>query len=305
MLVNLLSALLALAGILFYVFVYTIWLKRTSTQNIVIGGAAGGVGIIDIGRQRVTGSMAIGGDPHAVLLSPDGSTLYVTQPALGRVAVITAKMSKMLCAASLPGQPSRLALSLDGAMLFVAGAGDTSARAVDPATCAVKQTFPTHEPIYGLAVAASTAPDATPATPNQLWVAGATALTVFEVTGNVLGSVPLADGPEHITIPGGFTAYVTTRQGTIVAVDLNTRTVIRTLLRGGPFGSMDFDETTGEVYVPDQRDNQLDVLIPVTAGTTVTPQEPVRVFHLSGFPSQLPSPTMERSALWRFPTARC
>jgi protoheme IX farnesyltransferase len=39
--VNLLSAVLALAGLLFYVFVYTRWLKRTSPQNIVIGGAAG------------------------------------------------------------------------------------------------------------------------------------------------------------------------------------------------------------------------------------------------------------------------
>ncbi|HYJ81126.1 MAG TPA: heme o synthase [Longimicrobiaceae bacterium] len=41
LLVNLLSALLALAGLLYYVFVYTRWLKRTSPQNIVIGGAAG------------------------------------------------------------------------------------------------------------------------------------------------------------------------------------------------------------------------------------------------------------------------
>ena len=41
MLVNLLSAVLALAGLLYYVFVYTRWLKRTSPQNIVIGGAAG------------------------------------------------------------------------------------------------------------------------------------------------------------------------------------------------------------------------------------------------------------------------
>lgn len=41
--VNLLSAVLALIGILFYVFVYTSLLKRRSTQNIVIGGAAGAV----------------------------------------------------------------------------------------------------------------------------------------------------------------------------------------------------------------------------------------------------------------------
>ena len=39
--VNALSAWLALGGLLFYVFVYTVWLKRTTPQNIVIGGAAG------------------------------------------------------------------------------------------------------------------------------------------------------------------------------------------------------------------------------------------------------------------------
>src|SRR3546814_17965047 len=41
--VNLLSAVLAVAACLFYVFVYTLWLKRTSSRNIVIGGAAGAV----------------------------------------------------------------------------------------------------------------------------------------------------------------------------------------------------------------------------------------------------------------------
>ncbi len=39
--VNVLSALLGLAGLLFYVYVYSIWLKRRTVQNIVIGGAAG------------------------------------------------------------------------------------------------------------------------------------------------------------------------------------------------------------------------------------------------------------------------
>ena len=40
---NLLSAVLAFSAAAFYVGVYTLWLKRTSRQNIVIGGAAGGV----------------------------------------------------------------------------------------------------------------------------------------------------------------------------------------------------------------------------------------------------------------------
>jgi protoheme IX farnesyltransferase len=40
---NFLAAVLALIGTLIYVFVYTIWLKRSTPQNIVIGGAAGAV----------------------------------------------------------------------------------------------------------------------------------------------------------------------------------------------------------------------------------------------------------------------
>jgi protoheme IX farnesyltransferase len=41
--VNLLTACLAVSAILFYVFVYTLWLKRTTVENIVIGGAAGAI----------------------------------------------------------------------------------------------------------------------------------------------------------------------------------------------------------------------------------------------------------------------
>lgn len=51
--VNLLSAVLAVAACLFYVFVYTLWLKRSSTHNIVIGGAAGAAPVL-IGWSAVT-----------------------------------------------------------------------------------------------------------------------------------------------------------------------------------------------------------------------------------------------------------
>ncbi|MDC0359412.1 heme o synthase [Acidimicrobiales bacterium] len=54
--VNLLSAALAIAATLFYVFVYTIWLKRTSKRNIVIGGAAGAAPVL-IGWSAVTNSL--------------------------------------------------------------------------------------------------------------------------------------------------------------------------------------------------------------------------------------------------------
>src|SRR3954453_11661536 len=55
--VNVLSATLALLGFLWYTGVYTVWLKRRSPQNIVIGGAAGAVPPL-IGWAAVTGSVA-------------------------------------------------------------------------------------------------------------------------------------------------------------------------------------------------------------------------------------------------------
>ena len=55
--VNLLSAGLALAAAAFYVFAYTIWLKRRTPQNIVIGGAAGAVPPL-VGWAAVTGDVS-------------------------------------------------------------------------------------------------------------------------------------------------------------------------------------------------------------------------------------------------------
>ena len=56
--VNLLAALLSLSAIGFYVFVYTLWLKRSSPQNIVIGGAAGCVPVL-VAWAAVTGTVGV------------------------------------------------------------------------------------------------------------------------------------------------------------------------------------------------------------------------------------------------------
>jgi protoheme IX farnesyltransferase len=56
--VNLLSAVLACSGILFYIFVYTMWLKRSTVQNIVIGGAAGAVPVL-VGWAAITNNLSL------------------------------------------------------------------------------------------------------------------------------------------------------------------------------------------------------------------------------------------------------
>ena len=58
MTVNVPAALLALVGNLFYVFVYTRWLKRSTPQNIVIGGAAGAVPPL-VGWAAATGNVTL------------------------------------------------------------------------------------------------------------------------------------------------------------------------------------------------------------------------------------------------------
>lgn len=55
---NVLAALLSWAGIAFYVIIYTMWLKRTTWQNIVIGGAAGAIPPL-VGWAAVTGELSL------------------------------------------------------------------------------------------------------------------------------------------------------------------------------------------------------------------------------------------------------
>ncbi len=55
--VNFLSAVLAISACLFYVFIYSLWLKRTSSLNVVIGGAAGAVPVL-VGWAAVTNSLS-------------------------------------------------------------------------------------------------------------------------------------------------------------------------------------------------------------------------------------------------------
>ncbi len=63
---NLLAAVLALAGAFIYVFVYTIWLKRWTPLNIVIGGSAGAVPPL-VGWAAATGRLDFTALAHAVL----------------------------------------------------------------------------------------------------------------------------------------------------------------------------------------------------------------------------------------------
>jgi protoheme IX farnesyltransferase len=94
--VNLISAVLAVSACLFYVFVYTLWLKRTSSRNIVIGGAAGAMPVL-IGWTAVTGTLAW---PPIVLFA---IIFYWTPPHFWALAI---KYRDDYSAADVPMLPS-------------------------------------------------------------------------------------------------------------------------------------------------------------------------------------------------------
>jgi DNA-binding beta-propeller fold protein YncE len=250
-----------------------------------VAGTTGGINVIDIAQQRVTGAFDVNGDPQTILLSVDGRLLYVTQPALKRVAVVATYTKKALCTAPYPGHPTLLTLDPGTNTLYAAGTDANVVEAIDPMTCTIRHTLTTSGPVEGIAVAI-VGGSILGGNGNQLWVANALGLTIFDAAGKQLANIAMGDGPRYLSIPPGSVAYVTTQQGSVDAVDLHSRRIFPRLLSGGSFGPMDFDETNGEVYVPDRQHNRVDVLAPLSPATNTT-HEPLRVIAMPGTPQSI------------------
>ncbi len=251
-----------------------------------VAGTTAGISTVDISQTKVAGTIAVAGDPQALVLSLDGRFLYTAQPTVNRVTMLAARTGQTICSADIPGKPSLLTfdITLGANMLYAAGNGDDSVRAIDPTNCAIKRTFQTSGPVYGLAIA-NISSGTTATNSSQLWVSGTTAITIFDTGGKQLASVPVPGGPQYITIPLGTMAYVTTRQGSVVAIDLGSHQMLP-VISGGSYGPMDYDAITGDIYVPDKRNDQVVVLTPLAANQTVQPPEPNRVFKLAGVAPQ-------------------
>ncbi len=252
-----------------------------------VSGTSSGISVIDVGQAKVTKTISIAGDPNIILLSQDGGLLYVSQPALGQVSIITASTGRTFCTSHLPGEPSLLAIDPDLNILYAAGSGSTQVTALDPTNCKILNTFGVIGPVDGLAVALTAGSNLSGSDSNQLWIASTARLTIFDdQTHQMLGVVPFPDGPQHLSIPPGETVYVTTHQGSVDAISLKTREM-RRILNGGIFGPMDYDALTGEVYVPDEQHQVLNVLSPVDIGVSAIPIEPERVIHTQGIPESV------------------
>lgn len=245
-----------------------------------VAGASEGIGIIDVAQQKLAKTFAVAGDPGMVLLSLDGKLLYVAEAAAGRVVALAAKTGQPVCRAAFPGHPSLLALSSDGTILYVAGTNERTILALNTQTCQLQHSFQNAEAISWLAATISDTQS------NQLWVAGATSVSVLNEQWQVIASVPIAGTPRFLSLPNHLTAYVATNQGTVEAIDISTYQVFDTIHLGGTFGPMDYDAATEEVYVPDMQHHQIDVIASLLDESPF-PQEPEQVIPLHGVPESI------------------
>lgn len=249
-----------------------------------IAGAKSGISVIDIQQLKVTKSFSLPGNPRSIYLTTDGRFLYVTQPTLDQVTMLSAQNGQANCSTHVPGQPSLLTFDPYSSMLYAGGNGASSVTEVDPNTCAIKQTLQTNGPVYGLAVATTDSGS----TDYQLWVSEPGGLEVFNHNKRV-ATISIPGRPQYICIPPGSSAYVATQQGNVYAVNLSSYQVSPALLTGGQFGSMDYDAYTGQVFAPDKRNKQVDVLTPVTLSNPPVPlpHEPGRVIPTATAPQSI------------------
>jgi len=248
-----------------------------------IAGSAQGVSVIDIAQQKITRTISLGGDPSMAYLSLDGRYLYIAQPGANKITKLTAGTGQTACSASVPGQPSLLAFDPGLNILYVAGNATSGITAIDGDTCKIQRTIQTSSPVYGMAMAI-VGPGQNGGSGNQLWFTTGSSLNILTQPDKV--QTIALPGAQYVTIPQGATVYVTTRQGTVVAVSLQTLQVTKPLLTGGDFGPMDYDAFTQEVYVPDRAHNAVDVLTPIYYGSPI-PQEPNHVISVSTEPESV------------------
>lgn len=248
-----------------------------------VAGSGPGISVIDISQKKVTSTFPLAGNPRSVYLSLDGRFLYVTQPALNQVSVLAAKNGQLVCTAHVAGNPSLLSYDPQTNSLFAAGNQATSISDIDLSNCAVLHTFQASAPVYGMAVVNL----ASGTQNNQLWVSNGNNVTVYDVkTGSKLATIALPGSARYLCVPNGLWVYVSTEQGSLYAIGLSTHQILP-LLSGGQFGTMDFDETTGQLYVPDSLHKQLDQITPPDPTATTAPREPAYTYALDAAPQSV------------------
>ena len=260
-----------------------------------LSGTPAGVSIIDLAQRRVTGTVPVAGDPRGLVLSPDARWLYVAEMQKNQVAVVDTQAKQVV--ATLPTEAMPTAVALVPSLptrLWVANAGEASVTVFEPETRKRLATIPVGLHPHGLAWAPqfSDIPETDGSSEVYIVNTDAESLTVVNTKSlQVVTTIALPAHPLGVVVPAlGGTAYVSTTEGNIYGVTLGSHQLFGPLYQGQQVGAMDYDATTGAVYLPERAANVLTVLRPVSSGTKIPstlPSEPLRQWSLETAPAAI------------------
>jgi gliding motility-associated-like protein len=170
----------------------------------------------------------VGGNPFAVTVSPDGSTLYVTNTSENIVSVVNIA-SANVTTINLPGEAYQTCISPDGTMLYVSIPGNNTIEVFNTSTNALIATIPV-----------GTKPEGINITPDGSWAYvtnnGSASVSVINTTTNkVVTTIAVGAAPVAVCPTSDGTSMYVINQGsnTVSAINTSTKSVSATI----PVGS--------------------------------------------------------------------
>lgn len=247
----------------FYVF-------QGDWQAYVSNNDDNSISIIDTATQLVTHTTAVGTQPRAIAITPDGSQIYTANSGSGTVSAINAATNLVSASVTVGNQPSCISVLPNGDKAYVAKVFNSTISVIDTTTNSILSGIA----LQTSAVSTTITPDGTQLlagtiTSNRVSFVntasdtltntrvfgnipmiiditpdgskacivdnGNNTLFVFNLTTNATTSIPLISQPFGIAIsPDGGRAYVNLLARTVAVIDLNTLQVLANITTGNP-----------------------------------------------------------------------
>jgi YVTN family beta-propeller protein len=183
--------------------------------------AADGIGVFDIGTQKIVRTIKGVSDPEQLVLSGDESRLYVASEDASVAVVIDVASGKTLATLPVGGEPEGIALEPHGKYVYMSSEADSQVSVIDVGTNRIIKQFRVGQRPRGIAFA----PDG-----KRAYITGENdgSVTVVDTSRHEpIHTIKLSDSkarPMGIVVSGGArTLYVATGRGrSVVSIDANT-----------------------------------------------------------------------------------
>ncbi len=196
-----------------------------------------GIGVVDLGAQKLTQTYQSGADPETFALSHDGRMLYVSNEDVGQISAVDLTTGKVRATVEVGSEPEGVAVSEDDRTVYVTCETSNSIYVVDARDMKVRAQIPTGKRPRAIYLESQT---------HRGYATDefAAALTVFDTQDfKAVGAIALGDAgvvrPMGIASADGRKLYVTTgRFGALLEVDPQTQRVVRSVEKVGqrPWG---------------------------------------------------------------------